>query len=110
MDCFKSGREGRAEGVADAELGVLVGADWVLPKKSNPNNESPGLLCLGGAGSAFGGGWRLIEGSVVLGRPGVDVSSSKRSTFCDLLWDAWFDCPGVNVDRIDDDLSSFAFS
>lgn len=33
-----------------------------LPRKSSPSNESPALVCFGGAGSDLGGGAFLVEG------------------------------------------------
>lgn len=78
IDCFKSAR-GAFEG---AELAVLAGRVGVEepepPKKSRPRRESPGLLCLGGAGSAFGGGGLVTGGGPVLGREGGEVVSSPK--------------------------------
>lgn len=48
MDCFKSGRERPVgAGVEEREAGRLPVDGWLLPKKSNPSNESPGFVCLG---------------------------------------------------------------
>lgn len=51
MDCFKSGRESPADAGVEAMLAGRLPVDgWLLPKKSNPSNESAGFVCLGGAG------------------------------------------------------------
>lgn len=47
------------------------------PRKSRPNNESPALVCFGGAASAFGGAL-VPDGGPELARGGVG-SSPKRS-------------------------------
>jgi hypothetical protein len=65
MDCFRSGREGAA--AAGPVLEGRAGCVGPLPIKSNPSNESPALVCFGGAGSAFGG-TALDDGGPVLGR------------------------------------------
>jgi hypothetical protein len=59
--------------------GLAGGALWLPPKKSSPSNESAGLVCFGGAGSALGGA-ALLTGGPVLGRGGAG-SSPNRSTF-----------------------------
>lgn len=65
MDCFRSGREGVA--AAGPVLEGRAGCAGAVPRKSSPNNESPALVCLGGAGSALGG--TAVEiGGPVLGR------------------------------------------
>lgn len=76
MDCFRSGLDW-APGVG-AALEGLFGGGASDPKKSNPNNESAGLVCLGGAGSLFGGG---LEGTAaaLLDRWGCRPSSANRS-------------------------------
>jgi hypothetical protein len=91
--------------------GLSGGADCELPKKSNPSNESAGFVCLGGAGSAFGGAGLVIDGPVVLGRGGASVGSSpNRSTFCCCLAGGWIVLLEVAAARCDTDLSSLAFS
>lgn len=81
MDCFRSGRDW----AAGAEPVVLAGRAGVLegdePKKSNPKSESPGLVCLGGAASVFGGG-ALVEGGPVLGREGGGSSPKMSIVGC----------------------------
>lgn len=93
MDCFRSGLEGTdAFGTAVVVEDRGGGADCVPPKKSSPRSESPGFVCFGAAGSPLGGGGRVIDGSVVLGRGGADAASSpKRSMFGARLAD---DCRG----------------
>ena len=66
-------------GFAEALEGLFEGADGGPPKKSSPNNESPGFVWdFGGAGD-FGGRARALGMSVVLGRTGGDTSSPKMS-------------------------------
>lgn len=98
--------------MAEAVLeGLSGGADCEPPKKSNPSNESAGFVCLGGAGSAFGGAGLVIDGPVVLGRGGASVGSSpNRSTFCCRLAGGWMVWLDVAAARCDADLSSLAFS
>jgi hypothetical protein len=52
IDCLRSGLDIPVDppvvGAALPER--LAGVDWLLPKKSNPNNESAGLVC-------FAAGW-----------------------------------------------------
>lgn len=87
------------------------GADCELPKKSNPSNESAGFVCLGEAGSAFGGAGLVIDGPVVFGRGGASVGSSpNRSTFCCCLAGGWMVWLEVAAARCDTDLSNLAFS
>jgi len=84
MDCLRSGLEGTDEADDTAfELdGLAGGAVCAPPKKSNPSNESPGFVCLGGAGSTLEGSGLLVGGSVVLGRGGPEMlSSPNRSIF-----------------------------
>jgi hypothetical protein len=89
MDCFKSGRDIPAcePAVGPVLPGRLVGVDCVLPKKSNPSNESAGFACFGAADCcalAGGGGRATAGGPVVLGRAGglIVLSSSKKLTDC----------------------------
>lgn len=82
IDCFKSGLEAPAcePGVGAALPGRLAGVDWVLPKKSNPNNESAGFVCFAAAGCTELGGGRgraTVVGPVVLGRAGGLIASSS---------------------------------
>jgi hypothetical protein len=114
IDCLRSGRDGAAEApdvpvVLDGRAG---GADEAPPKKSKPSNESPGLVCFGGAASALGGNARPIEGPVVLGLGGAGSGSSpKRSMFCCCcLTGGGLLCGALAVARCDADLSNFAFS
>lgn len=77
MDCFRSGLDG-ADAVGPVLEGLAGCADVPPPKKSKPNNESPALVCFGGAGSAFGGTC-LPTGGPVLARGGAGDMSPKRS-------------------------------
>jgi hypothetical protein len=54
-----------------------------LPKKSKPNRESAGLVCFGGAGSAFGGGLDAMGAAETALTGGL--ASPKRSGCCCLL-------------------------
>lgn len=76
MDCLRSGREGAA--VVGPVLDGRAGCVGALPRKSSPSKESPAFVCLGGAGSAFGGTARACGGPV-LGRGGAGVSSPNKS-------------------------------
>lgn len=87
MDCFRSGRDIPVDPpeVGAVLPGRLDGVDWLLPKKSNPNKESAGLVCFAaGCAEALEGEDRApAGGSVVLGRAGgVIMSSPKKSTDC----------------------------
>ncbi len=78
MDCLRSGLEGAAAAGPVLE-GRAVGAVGPPPIKSRPNNESPALVCFGGAASgwAFGGALTPAGGpELALGGVG---SSPKRS-------------------------------
>jgi len=76
MDCFRSGRDW-VPGV-DAALEGRFGAGASVPKKSNPSRESAGLVCFGGAGSAFGGG--LVDvGAALFALGGGRLSSANKS-------------------------------
>jgi hypothetical protein len=87
IDCLRSGLDGAAD-AAGPVLDGLAGCDaGPPPKKSSPNNESPALVCFGGAASAFGGADRTFVGGPVLGRGGAGASSPKRSIAgCCLAW------------------------
>jgi hypothetical protein len=59
--------------------GPAGGAAVGPPKKSRPSSESAGLVCLGAATSAFGGGCDRMGGPV-LGLAGAEKSSPNKST------------------------------
>lgn len=111
MDCLRSGLEDAACPGVVAALEGRPGAcacELVGPKKSSPSNESPGLVCFGGAGP-FGGADLVAGGSVVAGRGAGAVSSPNRSTFSGALvkFEGWLDLEGA---RDEDDWPIFCFS
>jgi hypothetical protein len=112
MDCLRSGLDGAELEVAVVLDGLAGGLACGPPKKSSPNKESAGLLCFGGAVSAFGGG-SLSPGGPVLGRAGAAAGSSPNKSIAG---------PGLGAARgggtvpaeaaafCEADLSNFAFS
>ena len=81
IDDFKSALPG-TPGVDGPVLEGLAGAAADdPPKKSSPSKLSPGFVCFGGAGVAFG----VLTGSVVLGLAGAaSIESPNKSTSCGL--------------------------
>jgi hypothetical protein len=66
-----------------------------LPRKSSPSNESPALVCFGGAGSDLGGGAFLVEGGPVLARGGAGSSPNRSMAGWGATRGAggWFELP-----------------
>lgn len=81
-----------------------------MPKKSNPNSESTGFVCFGGAGSDFGGGLDDIA-ATEFARGCWLTSSAKRSGCGTLLtWDGPDDCPADVLCELDRSIACFSFT
>ena len=112
IDCFRSGLDVPDDKPPSEALEGRAGeVDDPPPKKSKPKSDSPGLLCFGGAFSAFGGTARKAAGSVVFGRGGaIGESPLTKSLFCILLLSlvaGWLEDDAALCDA---DRSSLAFS
>lgn len=112
IDCLRSGRdEPDGNPPSKALAGPTGEVDDPPPKKSKPSSDSPGLMCLGGAFSAFGGTDRSAAGSVVFGRGGaIGKLSHIKSLLWFLLASPIADWLEDDVARCDADRSNFAFS
>ena len=112
IDCFKSGLEEPEDNPpSEALVGRAAEVDAPPPKKSKPRSDSPGLLCLGGALSAFGGTARNAAGSIVFGRGGaMGESSPIKSLPCVLLASLTAGWLEEDVAFCDADRSNLAFS
>lgn len=112
IDCLRSGRDEPDGNPPSKVLADRTGeVDAPPPKKSKPSSDSPGLICLGGAISAFGGTDRSAAGSVVFGRRGATGKLSPiKSRFWFLLASPIAGWLEDDVALCDADRSNFAFS